>query len=187
MDKTLYIDASSERPFLIYDGHLQELKSSQELAPAISKLGSFDVIACGEGPGSYTGLRTALALASGLSLAKGVPLITVSALYGLLPEEPGAFHAMLDARSGGVYFVTGQDGICLGVPDKKSVEEIILKEFVVSFNVKPLQARFPIGSARFIEKMPEPAEIIRRVEEKLNRGSYSLVGQAELLYLGRSL
>lgn len=187
MQRILYLDASSERPFLIYDGHLQELKSSQQLASAVSEVGLFDIIACGEGPGSYTGLRTALALASGLSLARSIPLVTVSALYGLLPEENGSFHAMLDARSGGVYFLTGQDLKFEGVPDKKSVEEMILKEFVVSMSVKPLQARFPSQETRWIEKMPEPAEIVRRVAEKLDKGGFSLIGQAELLYLGRAL
>jgi tRNA threonylcarbamoyladenosine biosynthesis protein TsaB len=63
-------------------------------------------IGVGVGPGSYTGVRVALATAKGLGRAWGVPLGGVSTLAaiaanGLLPGELGA--AALDARHGNVY------------------------------------------------------------------------------------
>lgn len=159
------------------------------MAEYISHCGAFDVVAAGEGPGSYTGLRAALALASGLSLARQIPLVTVSALYGLVPDEVGLFHAMIDARSGGVYFLQGEkeeEISFVGRPGKKPVEEITLLDFVVSPVIKPLREKFK-DAVRYIEKMPEATEIIRHVEERLDAGNYSLSGEAELLYLGRTL
>jgi tRNA threonylcarbamoyl adenosine modification protein YeaZ len=61
-------------------------------------------IAAGSGPGSYSGLRTGMAFASGLSMAAGIPLIPVGTLenvfYQLQKLHPNAdfYVVMLKAR-----------------------------------------------------------------------------------------
>src|SRR6185312_4650924 len=65
-------------------------------------------IACGGGPGSFTGLRVGLAAAKGLALPTGVPLYVVSSLEALaldiLASRPGATAVpCLDAGKGEVY------------------------------------------------------------------------------------
>ena len=63
-----------------------------------------DAVAFGAGPGAFTGLRIACALAQGLALARGLPVIGVSTLEALA-EESGAARALccLDARMREVY------------------------------------------------------------------------------------
>lgn len=189
MSRILFLDASFDRPFIAYDDVLLELNSSGEMAEAVKGLGVFDVVAAGAGPGSYTGMRVAFSLASALSLALEVPLVTLSALYGFAPKEEGAFEVMLDARSGGVYLLSGTkraNVVFEGSPTKKPLEEVRLRDFVLSPCIAPLQARLP-GKTCWIEAMPDPGRLFPLIEEKMKKGDYSLSGQAELLYLGRTL
>jgi tRNA threonylcarbamoyladenosine biosynthesis protein TsaB len=68
-------------------------------------------IACGGGPGSFTGLRVGLAAAKGLALPTGVPLYVVSSLEALAldilsaaaDERAATAVACLDAGKGEVY------------------------------------------------------------------------------------
>jgi tRNA threonylcarbamoyladenosine biosynthesis protein TsaB len=67
-------------------------------------------IACGAGPGSFTGLRVGLAVAKGLALATGAPLLLVSSLQALALDiarraPPGTRFAVpcIDAGKGEVY------------------------------------------------------------------------------------
>lgn len=67
-------------------------------------------IAFGQGPGSFTGLRIATAVAQGLSLAHNLPLIGISSLASLalaaknIAPTAHYFLAALDARMGEVYY-----------------------------------------------------------------------------------
>ena len=65
-------------------------------------------IACGAGPGSFTGLRVGLAVAKGLALADRIPLVLVSSLDALAADLAGAggedlVLPCIDAGKGQVY------------------------------------------------------------------------------------
>jgi len=80
----------------------------QLLAQAGLTLAALDAIAFGRGPGSFTGLRTACAVAQGLGFGAGVPLLPVDTLHAVAEdarERHGATHvvAVLDARMDQVY------------------------------------------------------------------------------------
>ena len=62
-----------------------------------------DRIAVAQGPGSYTGLRVAVATAKTLAYTLGIDLVGVSSLYALVPETSGLTIPLIDARRNTVY------------------------------------------------------------------------------------
>lgn len=90
-------------PHLIADAAVR-LLAEHGLAP-----GELDAIAYGRGPGAFTGVRLAVALAQGLALGAGLPVAGVSDLAALA-WRAGRRHgwrrviACLDARQGEVYW-----------------------------------------------------------------------------------
>lgn len=79
------------------------------LAEAGLQFDDMDGIGFGEGPGSFTGLRIACAVAQGLAFATDVPVAGVSSLQALaIASEADRVVACLDARMGEVYHATYQ-------------------------------------------------------------------------------
>ncbi|MDP9900297.1 tRNA (adenosine(37)-N6)-threonylcarbamoyltransferase complex dimerization subunit type 1 TsaB [Variovorax ginsengisoli] len=91
-------------------------QSSTTLIPLIQQmlreagltLGMLDAIAFGRGPGSFTGLRTACAVAQGLAFGAGLRLLPVDTLAAVADEARHRFGvrqvvAVLDARMDQVY------------------------------------------------------------------------------------
>ena len=133
----LAFDTSTDRMSIgVSDGAQQWLHegaggplSSATLIPAILKLlteaglqlNQLDAIAFGRGPGSFTGLRTACAVAQGLALGAGVPVLPVDSLLALAEDArfqwalensaanpasytaPQTITALLDARMDEMY------------------------------------------------------------------------------------
>lgn len=76
------------------------------VAEANLTLSALDAIAFGRGPGAFTGLRTACAVAQGLALGLGRRLIPIDTLLCLAQAAPPSHPrviGMLDARMGQVY------------------------------------------------------------------------------------
>ena len=79
------------------------------LATAGLPLETLDGIAFGRGPGSFTGLRVAAAVAQGLGLAVNLPLLPVSSLAAMAQgmwrtEQQERSLVAIDARMGEVYW-----------------------------------------------------------------------------------
>jgi tRNA threonylcarbamoyladenosine biosynthesis protein TsaB len=91
-------------------------------------LASLDAVVFGRGPGSFTGLRTACAVAQGLAYGArqgGIPVLPMDTLLALAEEArhdleqrgslvPGTIVALLDARMSEVYvapYTCGADGL----------------------------------------------------------------------------
>lgn len=78
------------------------------LAEAGLALGDLDAIAFGQGPGAFTGLRTACAVAQGLAVGTGKPLLAIDTLMAVAEDarrEAGAGQvwAVVDARMDEIY------------------------------------------------------------------------------------
>jgi tRNA threonylcarbamoyl adenosine modification protein YeaZ len=82
-----------------------------DIAPHLQKLiagHTLTRIVVGVGPGSYTGVRVGMALAAGLHLATGTPLVGVCSLTAYTPEHDGPFSAVVSAGPGGFYVLEGE-------------------------------------------------------------------------------
>lgn len=78
------------------------------LAEAGVEAGALARVICGEGPGSFTSLRIAGAIAKGIASARGIPLYAVSSLFLVAaaaepPLEEGAWLVVGDAMRGECY------------------------------------------------------------------------------------
>ncbi len=94
-------------------------RQSAELLPRLLELmerhgtgwDGVTALAAGTGPGSFTGLRVALALAKGLAVALGRPIVGVPSLPAWLEAQPDADAALARAGAREAYLLTrGADG-----------------------------------------------------------------------------
>ena len=77
-------------------------------APLDEALESYavDAVVVGTGPGSYSGVRVGIAVANGVSLARGVPCFGLPSLAALPAEEgAGDYRVIGDARRGEFFIV----------------------------------------------------------------------------------
>jgi tRNA threonylcarbamoyladenosine biosynthesis protein TsaB len=88
------------------------------LAEAGLSVGQLDALACGRGPGAFTGLRIATGVVQGIAFAADLPVAPISTLAAMARNacrERGVRHvaAALDARMGEIYwgaYVAATDG-----------------------------------------------------------------------------
>jgi tRNA threonylcarbamoyladenosine biosynthesis protein TsaB len=78
------------------------------LAQAGVRFADLDAVAFGQGPGAFTGLRTACAVAQGIGLALGKPLLPIDSLLLVAEDARGQTGAddvvvLMDARMDEVY------------------------------------------------------------------------------------
>lgn len=79
-----------------------DLLAEHDVAP-----GTIARVVCGSGPGSFTSLRIAAAIAKGMAVASGAALVPISSLALLVasrqPRDAGEFLAVADAMRGESY------------------------------------------------------------------------------------
>lgn len=97
------------------------------LAEARRQAGKFERIVVGVGPGSYAGIRMAIAAATGLALADGAELVAVPSVCAFDSPAP-RWCAIGDARRGAFYFSAVADRRCVAGPrlaDAKELGELL--------------------------------------------------------------
>lgn len=121
--KILSIDTSSkicsvsilEDYNLILEKHTDDEKThSQNLMPLVDEvfketnltLDNIDLLACSQGPGSFTGIRIGIATIKAFADAKNIPVVGVTSLESLAYNisEPGLIVSLIDAKNDNVYY-----------------------------------------------------------------------------------
>ena len=125
----MYVDGAVHERFEIAPRRHAELAlpwADLVLAEAGVSRSQLDAIAVGRGPGAFTGVRLAIAIAQGVALALDRPVVPVSTLAvlaaGAPADGPARILASIDARMGEVYagaFV--RDGAALVALDAERV------------------------------------------------------------------
>ena len=164
----------------------------------VSEPKTLQAVAVGIGPGSYTGIRVAVATAKGISFALRVPLVGVSSLKGFIPELPhdGRFIAAIDAKSGGIYAVEGQrsgEKVTFFSDEKlMSVEEFRAAQFQATCIVTPIggaeaiRNRLPEVTAHIFEREPAVEFLGKLAFQALQRKEGVMDGNLPLLYLRKT-
>jgi len=162
-------------------------QASAALIPAIQalleraglQLGELSAIAFGRGPGSFTGLRTAAAVAQGLGFGSGVPVLPIDTLLAVAEEAHGECGvtqvvALLDARMDEVYFAAYErvDGLwqvrqapALGKPE----DVVVPAGWALAGNAVELHGeRLPAGER--IAVLPTARALLRLAPAALAHG-----------------
>jgi len=159
---------------------------------AVSDLGA---IACGAGPGSFTGLRVGFAVAKGFALPFGIPLITVSSLQVLARDMVSASDGAvawvlpcLDAGKGQVYaaaFAPGAEAQALErrgedwVVDPVAISDVAPADGALAFagtgavRYRPALQEALGTRARFLEVAgPSATSVAAYAIERFRRGAF---------------
>jgi tRNA threonylcarbamoyladenosine biosynthesis protein TsaB len=168
-----------------------ELLRGQGLTPA-----GLGAIACGRGPGSFTGLRVGLAVAKGLCLPFDLPLVLISSLEALALDlhrqapEATLLVPCIDAGKGEVYtqsFAPAHPGVVALAPERRLLPAALAADLVTALGADPnsnlvvagsgldrqqavLAAALPPGSARLDFPAPTAEAIGELALVRLARG-----------------
>ncbi len=150
------------------------------LPPLVEGLldGTLDAIAVGIGPGSFTGLRTAIALAEGLAAARGIPLVGVSTGEALVGLSPHPAWACTENRRGQLFLERFAPGPLAEGPPVTLAEAALPSPGVLTLLVGDgapraaarLRARgtpVALGAARQVEALPLAAVALRRLRGEI--------------------
>lgn len=119
---------------LLVDGELRldetftaDRRTSAALFPvlerALAAAPRLNQVAIGLGPGSYAGVRIAIAAAIGLKLGRGAQLVGLPSVAALETNAP-AYLAIGDARRDTFYFTHVEDGLCTAGPLLATADEL---------------------------------------------------------------
>ena len=145
------------------DAWTTERRQSAELLPRLLALldresrglGEITGIGVGSGPGSFTGLRVAMALAKGLAVALARPIVSVPSLVAWLEADPDAELAIARAGARDAY-VQAPGPAGPEIFDREVLADRLGGRTVVA--PTELAAAFGIGTAR----MPHGAVSVAR-------------------------
>lgn len=128
-------------------------RQSAELLPRVHQLldargralREVTAIGVGTGPGSFTGLRVAMALAKGLAAGLGVPIVGVPSLETWLEAEPDAVAALARAGAREAYLLA-RGTVDPVIADRDALPDAVRRSTVVA--AAELADAFGLAGAR---------------------------------------
>ena len=197
----LWIDGDVRERFELAPRRHAELSlpwAGQLLAEAGIGKSQLDAIALGRGPGAFTGVRLAIAIAQGIALALDRPLVPVSTLAALALQARGPrVLASIDARMNEVYAAAYElrdgDAVALGDEVVAAPEAVSLPGDARDWsgvgtgfaaNDGALQRRFAGHLARVdATALPHAADVARLGARAFERGGGIAAELVEPAYL----
>lgn len=165
------------------------------LNEAETSLAAMEAIAFGRGPGSFTGLRVAAAIAQGLAYSQGLPVVPISSLAALAQEAAGDdILAAIDARRDEVYygfFTRSKNGLvelvgaeALGPPALVRLPEGRVYQGIGSgFDHYPEELHRDCGLSYEAHKAPSARAVLRLAQAVFERGAWVAAAKALPVYL----
>ena len=203
MSNILVFDASSSwcSAALSIDGklysaaQLQPRKHAQLIMPMIDDLcqqagikpKQLDGIAFGKGPGSFTGLRIAISVAQGLSLATGAKLYGISSLQalawqGMKVKNTEHVIAIMNAHMGEVFYSAYQkteQGLRAIVEDSLAKPEQVDLSLLNATQALVDASWLGAGDGfQFKEQMPQAVSLVEAIDEDISAMAESMMDLA---------
>ena len=140
--------------------HIAANRHGELLAPAVVEvlhasgvaLQDLDAVACGVGPGPFTGLRVGVATARSLGHALGIPVHGVCSLDALAYAHPrGAVVVATDARRREVYWARYVDGVRVSGPAVATPADVVAELRDQAFGGRLVGAGAELYTSHFSE------------------------------------
>lgn len=192
----------AQLPFGLQNSHflLPELES--QMKKLNLSTGDLDYVACGAGPGSYTGIRVGATVAKAIAFVHRIPLVGVGTMEGFVPDRPGAFAVVIDAKMGGAYLQLGdfsRDGKCVRgemkvCPLAEAAELLRGVSLILTPNAKVIRSKIETSEQEnprvWQEMYPSALSLAHAALIKIKRGEISSNGfedsSLELHYLRKT-
>ena len=155
--------ASHWRPMARGHAEAAPVMVERAMADAGAAFSEISRILVTRGPGSFTGIRIALAAARGLALVTGADIAAVPTFEALRPAEPpdGRLFAVLDTKRGGVYAAELSEG---AAPFITTIDALAAEApFSVTGDAAAALAALAPGTVRALgPELPDAARLLGR-------------------------
>jgi len=172
-DGKLLLDES----FLADRSHSATMFAMLERALGMIRDQALDMVAVGLGPGSYAGVRIAIAAATGLEIGLGARPVGIPSVAALATEQP-SFLVIGDARRETFYFTRVENGLCVEGPLLATESE--LRERIA------VHPELPIFATEALPAFPDARIALpsaAKIAELAARGIGAQFGDLEPIYL----